>query len=404
MRATKQILIMTILAVLAMGTACTGGSTVQMDTSDGVSGDLPGMEVTIKGGDASGLDAETWDLPEVTPHEQWVYCAEEGGFGCPCASDSDCLSDWCVETSEGSMCTINCLEECPPGFGCMDVAMGTDQLYVCLPYHANLCRPCAQDEDCGGEAVDVQNFCLDYGSQGKFCAGMCEPDKVECPAGFSCEEVTLESGIGVHQCVPEAGMCECTDKYTQLGLKTQCFVENNHGKCFGFRFCGEDGLTDCDAPAPAQEECNQEDDDCNAAVYFYRADRSIDSARFRSPFEERGVFTYTPPHIARRIAIQDGRFTVHCPPEAVIDHERLRKMIIPAHARQEIHASLYRCGMTRALLFPDLDGLADHITWAAPFIFQNPGLLPEREDLNPDDFDSEAWLTEIVNALLDLQR
>jgi len=148
----------------------------------------------------------------------------------------------------------------------------------------------------------------------------------------------------------------------------------------------------------------QEDDDCNAAVYFYRADRSIDSARFRSPFEERGVFTYTPPHIARRIAIQDGRFTVHCPPEAVIDHERLRKMIIPAHARQEIHASLYRCGMTRALLFPDLDGLADHITWAAPFIFQNPGLLPEREDLNPDDFDSEAWLTEIVNALLDLQR
>ena len=246
---------------------CSSSGTIGRDAADGTKADLPGSDVVImQDGSGGSFDAEVWDLPEVVAHEQWVFCAEEGGFGCPCASDSDCLSNWCVETSKGSVCTINCMEECPPGWGCMDVAVGTDQLYVCLPHHADLCRPCAEDEDCGGAAVDSQSFCLDYGSEGRFCAGMCEPGKVECPEDFQCEEVTLESGAGVNQCVPVSGMCECTDKYIGLGLKTQCFVENDNGKCFGFRFCGEEGLTKCDAPTPAQEECNLEDDDCNGMV------------------------------------------------------------------------------------------------------------------------------------------
>ncbi len=241
---------------------------VSKDSTDLMAGEVTLPEVIIKA-DGSGTDdlMGQLELPEAGAFEQWVYCAEEGGFGCPCTSDDDCTSNWCVETSQGDVCTIGCLSECPAGWGCLEVQGGPDQVYMCLPYHAHLCRPCSEDSHCGGDAVNAGNFCLEFGGDGRFCGGFCdEKTGADCPAGYVCAEVQVSSGATKQQCVPEDKMCQCSPKSIELALGTSCYQENDEGKCMGERYCSNEGLTDCTAPTPVAESCNLKDDDCDGLV------------------------------------------------------------------------------------------------------------------------------------------
>lgn len=43
---------------------------------------------------------------------------EEGGFGWPCSTPSDCLSGFCVPSKEGLVCTHFCVDSCPAGWTC----------------------------------------------------------------------------------------------------------------------------------------------------------------------------------------------------------------------------------------------------------------------------------------------
>ncbi len=254
-------------ALLAITFGCsTGTGVVQKDASD-QSDQMVFTEVVINTDGVAGVDlGDPLDLPESSSFEQWVFCAEEGGFGCPCEENDDCSSNWCVETPESDVCTISCIEECPVGWGCMEVQGGPDQVFMCLPYHGNLCRPCNEDADCG-QALESSNHCLEFGGEGHFCGGYCDSEEgVDCPNGYACTEVTVESGATKQQCMPESDSCDCTPKYIELGLGTQCFAQNDFGKCFGQRYCAEDGLTQCDAPQPLAEACNLKDDDCNGLV------------------------------------------------------------------------------------------------------------------------------------------
>jgi hypothetical protein len=268
----RAVLFRLSLAVFAITFGCSSSTgVVQKDASD-QGGEIVITEVIINSDGVAGEDlGDPLDLPESSSFEQWVFCAEEGGFGCPCEENDDCTSNWCVETSEGDVCTIGCIEECPLGWGCMEVQGGPDQVYMCLPYNANLCRPCNEDADCG-QALESSNYCLEFGGDGHFCGGYCDSKEgVDCPDGYSCTEVTVESGATKQQCMPKTESCDCTSKYIELGLGTQCFAVNDFGKCFGQRFCGDGGLSDCDAPEPLAEACNLLDDDCNGLV-----DDSID--------------------------------------------------------------------------------------------------------------------------------
>ena len=256
-----------LLAAIMMMAGCsgTGGSVASDSTADDAD---PGVhEVIIKHdhGVTPGDVAETYDLWGDVPVDPWVWCQEEGDFGCPCDEDADCSSNWCVDYSDGPVCTIPCVEECPLGWSCEQVP-GPDPISMCLPLYANLCRPCEEDADCGVEGVGGKSFCIDHGAEGSFCGGTCEPGVVKCPSGYNCQEVSLESGTEVFQCQPDDDVCECTDKYAAVGAKTACLVSNEHGTCAGLRFCAEDGLTDCDAQTPAIESCNLEDDDCNGVI------------------------------------------------------------------------------------------------------------------------------------------
>ena len=49
-------------------------------------------------------------------------CSEPFGPGCECNENSDCTTGWCVQGPQGSICTIPCIDSCPDGFHCQDIA------------------------------------------------------------------------------------------------------------------------------------------------------------------------------------------------------------------------------------------------------------------------------------------
>ena len=193
-------------------------------------------------------------------------CPEGGCFLSDCEDNVDCKSGWCVEHMGEKVCTQDCLEECPPGWSCQQVA-GTqpDVIFVCVSTLANLCKPCQDSSDC--HSVGKDDLCVTYGQEGKFCGGACDPlpragAVAPCPKGFECLEVQ-DGGSPSWQCVNSAGVCDCTANAVALGLGTDCSASNDLGTCEGTRVCAEDGLTACDASPPKAEQCNAIDDDCN---------------------------------------------------------------------------------------------------------------------------------------------
>nr|CBX30559.1 hypothetical protein N47_E40710 [uncultured Desulfobacterium sp.] len=58
-----------------------------------------------------------------------------------------------------------------------------------------------------------------------------------------------------------------------------------------------------------------------------------------------------------------GIFTIHPNPSTPLVSDKLAKYIIDASFRRDLKFILYRYGITRASMFPGLDGLASHIQW-----------------------------------------
>ena len=187
----------------------------------------------------------------------------EGCFLAPCQGNEECQSGWCVQHLGGGVCSQSCQEECPAGWSCQQVA-GTmpDVVFICVSDFANLCRPCTTNDNCVsvGGATDA---CIGYGTDGAFCGGPCGTGET-CPWGFSCKEALTVEGVPLMQCVNDTGECPCTDSSVALGLTTACSIANDFGTCYGKRTCTSEGLSDCSAAAPAAEECNGLDDDCDS--------------------------------------------------------------------------------------------------------------------------------------------
>jgi len=74
---------------------------------------------------------------------------------------------------------------------------------------------------------------------------------------------------------------------------------------------------------------------------------------------------YEPPHLHARIAVQSSLFTAHPASwKAAPDpwSGRLARVTIPGAARPVIRHELFRLGVHRAALFPDLENAASHIS------------------------------------------
>ena len=191
------------------------------------------------------------------------WCPGPGGcLGDPCADGEDCGSGWCVLHRGDSVCTDAC-GACPPGWTCRTVGAGTpNAVELCLSDHPSLCLPCVAPSDCLS-AGGLQDRCVLLGNEGSFCGGDCDAG---CPPGTSCQTVTTVDGIEAAQCLPEDGVCACSQHAVAGGLWTLCKVTNGWGACPGKRSCTEAGLTSCEGPVPSKEVCDGDDDDCDGAV------------------------------------------------------------------------------------------------------------------------------------------
>ena len=97
------------------------------------------------------------------------------------------------------------------------------------------------------------------------------------------------------------------------------------------------------------------------------------NSKVKSPFSLDRTRVFRPRHITRRIVVQSGWFTVHrylsqkmgfLPLERnSLYAKRLTKVIVPADRFADIRVELDRCGINAASMFPDLDGLSQHVEW-----------------------------------------
>jgi len=222
--------------------------------------------------DNASADAPVSDVPSADPDlidgagdPAWAdagLCLAEGGFGCPCDGPDDCLEGWCVDSPYGQVCTRTCLEECPQGWDCVQVDTGADPVFICLPRHLWICRPCTASTQCSEGLPPGEDRCVDLGAEGAFCGGACGAD-ADCPAGFICTGMATVEGGFSQQCVLEDGVCGCSQKHTEAGSATYCLNQNEFGACDGERTCTPEGLSACEGPIPAQETCDDTDEDCD---------------------------------------------------------------------------------------------------------------------------------------------
>jgi len=226
-------------------------------------GSLPDLAGDSGGPAEVSLDMADLELSEGEVDAVFRMC-DPGA--CPCETNSDCDSGFCVETGNGKFCTIMCIEECPPGFACTNcLACGPDVVFLCLPTMAYQCRPCIGDADCNEPGMAHSARCADFGPAGSFCTVPCGGQK-DCGEGYACAEMQFNDGPETVCIPPTDEECTCNAAAKKAGASTPCFEQNDFGTCTGKRTCEAGGLSACDAPIPAAETCNALDDDCDGSV------------------------------------------------------------------------------------------------------------------------------------------
>jgi hypothetical protein len=264
-----------LAAVLAIACGSDPPASVNSFAPDSVFGkfdvppsfDIAKVDGKSDGGDGGLTDGNIPDVPDDTS-------VVPGEYGSPCVQNSDCSSNFCIDGPAGKVCTKTCVETCDDGWACTQVASQGDTVFICKPRFLHLCDPCNQVSDCN-DAGGIDNLCVTAGPLGSFCGAVCNPAKSDCPGNYECAATTNEdTGKAVYQCVPKSGQCACSPAATANKRSTTCSHKNVFGKCLGSRACTPDGLSDCDAPVPAEEECNGLDDNCDG-----QTDEGIEGAK-----------------------------------------------------------------------------------------------------------------------------
>lgn len=226
-------------------------------------------------GTAADADAFTGDDTGAGPAVCDPATAKAGECGASCTSPGDCQSNYCVATRNDTVCSKDCAganPQCPKGWGCKQVASGSDPLFRCVPESPHLGKPCMADIDCldqvGTALSGAGDKCVSAGDQGAFCGAYCSLASPNCPTGFTCKkgfDVTVVGGkpTAVTQCVADKLNDNCTERFEFELAETICRATNQYGSCSGKRHCTAKELSACEAVDAAAETCNGKDDDCD---------------------------------------------------------------------------------------------------------------------------------------------
>lgn len=113
---------------------------------------------------------------------------------------------------------------------------------------------------------------------------------------------------------------------------------------------------------------NHSNDD--AAIYVLRAEKKAPDSVVvdGNPFTITKPMKYLPNVVTTRLANQEGLFTVHPEVEKPLEEDSrsdwlIERILIPYGSKERMLYALFRQGIHRASLFPDLDGLAQHLQW-----------------------------------------
>ncbi|RIL84708.1 FRG domain-containing protein [Staphylococcus cohnii] len=128
-------------------------------------------------------------------------------------------------------------------------------------------------------------------------------------------------------------------------------------------------------------------EDCDVVIYPYLKKSDINVKEVH-PFESKWIKKVKPNGLATRVVRQSGIFTIHDQPTASIEdniskNEELTKIIIDKKYRTRLREELSYYGINELSLFPDLDGLANHVNWimeAKPYGSSN--ITDELESIN----------------------
>lgn len=107
----------------------------------------------------------------------------------------------------------------------------------------------------------------------------------------------------------------------------------------------------------------EHDHDGDSVIYAYRSKKRIVTETGGDPFARNTVGKFIPRHVTRRITAQTGLFTIHPDPSIPFKDPSVDRLIITRKFRKPLKHTLFRYGIHRANLFPDLDGLCRHIEW-----------------------------------------
>lgn len=113
----------------------------------------------------------------------------------------------------------------------------------------------------------------------------------------------------------------------------------------------------------AVEKAGAKEDGADAAIWVSCGVSSIDVEDPRDPLKIKSPCVYRPAHVSARIAAQASVLMLCPKPTEEVNLSFARKITIARGAEFTIKKRLNACGVNKRLLFPDLQGLAEHLSW-----------------------------------------
>ena len=128
--------------------------------------------------------------------------------------------------------------------------------------------------------------------------------------------------------------------------------------------------------------------DLDGALFILKSrSNTVNEEEEKNPFSLEGeIQIYQPSTSTNRIANQLGYFTIHKYPNVAMTKKNyipfLEKYIIPSEMKEEIIFMLNQFGVNFLSIYPDLEGLAKHLSWFSLNIdfFDNSIDIKELED------------------------